>query len=155
MPTGGGLRSAGRVGRPHGLDGSFHVREAKHPLAEGTIVIVGGAEHRVDRRAGTDAAPLVRLEGVQDRAAAAALTGRPLEVADVRPPVDEGEWLASDLVGCEVSGLGTVERVIGGPSCDVLELDDGTLVPLVKDAIRAIDPWARRIEVDRHFLGLS
>ena len=155
MSAGGGLRSAGRVGRPHGLDGSFHVREAKHPLAEGTIVIVDGAQHRVDRRAGTDAAPLLKLDGVADRESAAALTGRSLEVADDRPPLDEGEWLAADLVGCEVTGLGTVERVIGGPSCDVLELDDGTLVPLVKDAVRAIDPGARRIEVDRHFLGLA
>lgn len=153
MATGGGLRSAGRVGRPHGLDGSFHVRGARHPLTEGTVVVVDGAQHRVERRAGTDATPLVRLDGVRDRESAAALTGRPLEVADDRPPLDEGEWLAAELVGCEVAGLGTVERVIAGPSCDVLELDDGTLVPLVKDAVTAIDAGARRIEVDRHFLG--
>lgn len=155
MATGGGLRSAGRVGRPHGLDGSFHVREARHPLTKGTVVVVDGAQHRVERRAGTDATPLVKLEGVRDRESAAALTGRPLEVADDRPPLDEGEWLAADLVGCEVAGLGLVERVISGPSCDVLELDDGTLVPLVKDAVTAIDASARRIEVDRHFLGLA
>ena len=41
-------------GVPHGLDGSFHVREATHPLAEGTVVTVGGMERRVERRAGTD-----------------------------------------------------------------------------------------------------
>lgn len=155
MAAGGGLRSAGRVGRPHGLDGSFHVREARHPLAEGTVVVVDGARHRVERRAGTDATPLVKLDGVPDRESAAALTGSSLEVADDHPPLDEGEWLAADLVGCEVAGLGTVQRVITGPSCDVLELDDGTLVPLVTDAVTAIDAGARRIEVDRHFLGLA
>ena len=155
MAAGSELRSAGRVGRPHGLDGSFHVREAQHPLAEGTKVVVDGAQHRVERRAGTDTAPLVKLDGVRDRESAAALTGRRLEVADDRPPPAEGEWLAADLVGCEVTGLGTVERVIAGPSCDVLELDDGTLVPLVKDAVTAIDAGASRIEVDRHFLGLA
>jgi ribosomal 30S subunit maturation factor RimM len=43
--------------------------------------------------------------------------------------------------------------VLDGPSCDVLELDDGTLVPLVADAIVSIDPAARRIEVRLEFLG--
>jgi hypothetical protein len=35
----------------------------------------------------------------------------------------------------------------------VLELEDGTLVPLVSDAIVNIDPGARRIEVRLEFLG--
>ena len=146
--------AAGRVGRPHGLDGSIHVREAAHPLAEGTVVTVGGMKRRVERRAGTDAAPVVRLEGIGDREAAASLTGELLEVVAAAVPLEEGEWLAADLVGCEVPGLGRVERVVSGPSCDVLELDDGSLVPLVGDAITSIDPDARRIEIDRHFLGL-
>jgi 16S rRNA processing protein RimM len=151
----GRLRDAGRVGRPHGLDGSFHVRQAKDPFAEGTLVTVAGSEHRVQRRAGTDAAPLLRLEGVATREAAAALTGERLAVADAAAPLEEDEWLAADLIGCEVSGAGTVTKVVSGPSCDVLELDDGTLVPLVGDAIKSIDPEARRIEIDRHFLGLA
>ena len=95
------------------------------------------------------------MEGVGDREAAAALTGELLEVAAQTAPLGEGEWLARDLIGCEVAGSGRVERVVAGPSCDVLELDDGTLVPLVGDAIKSIDIEARRIEIDRHFLGLS
>jgi hypothetical protein len=35
----------------------------------------------------------------------------------------------------------------------VLELDDGTLVPIISDAIVSIDPGARRIEVRLEFLG--
>ena len=155
MAAGGGSRDAGRVGRPHGLDGSFHVREAKDPFAEGVLVTVGGTERRVERRSGTDAAPLIRLEGVTSREAAAALTGERLTVAEAAAPLAEDEWLADDLIGCEVTGAGTVTRVVAGPSCDVLELDDGTLVPLVGDAIKSIDAEARRIEVDRHFLGLA
>ncbi len=143
------------MGRPHGLDGSFHVREAKDPFAEGTLVTVGGAERKVQRRAGTDATPVVRLEGVTNREAAAALTGEPMAVAEPAAPLEEDEWLTADLVGCEVEGAGTVTGVISGPSCDVLELDDGTLVPLVGDAIKSIDTEARRIEIDRHFLGLA
>ena len=78
------------------------------------------------------------------------MRGEPLMVeAELGP----GEWLAADLVGCEVVGLGPVARVVGGPSCDVLELRDGTLVPLVSDAVRSVDVATRRIEVDREFLG--
>ena len=150
-----GLVAAGRVGRPHGLDGTFHVREAAHALPEGSVVAVAGTQRRVQRRAGTDASPLLRLEGVGDREAAAALTGETLLVEDERPEPEEGEWRADDLVGCEVTGGGVVRRVLGGTSCDVLELEDGTLVPLVADAVKDIDLDLRRIEIDRRFLGLE
>jgi len=150
-----GLVAAGTVGRPHGLDGTFHVREPSHGFAEGSLVVVAGTERRVQRRAGTDAGPLVRLEGVGDREAAGALTGETLFVADERAEPEEGEWLADDLVGCAVAGGGVVSRVLAGTSCDLLELDDGTLVPLVADAVKDIDVESRRIEIDRRFLGLE
>lgn len=155
MAEGERLVTAGRVGRPHGLDGSFAVLEADHDLAQGTELTVAGATHTVARRAGTDARPLVRLSGVDDREAAAALRGEPLLVSETQAPLGEGEWLAADLIGCEIEGLGAVTRVIPGPSCDVLELDGGALVPLIGDAVRSVDVEARRIEVDRRFLGLE
>ena len=144
--------SAGRVGRAHGRDGSFYVEHPDHPLDEGTQVMVGGRAHRVERRAGTAERPLLRLSGVEDREAAAKLSGEPLVVEGV---VGEGEWLAEDLVGCGVEGLGQVRRVLDGPSCDLLELEDGALVPLVSDAVRRVDLENRVIEVDRRFLGLD
>jgi ribosomal 30S subunit maturation factor RimM len=90
----------------------------------------------------------VRLSGIDSREAAMAVHGEPLLV-DAH--LDQGEWLAVELVGREVRGLGRVSRVIDGPSCDLLELEDGTLVPLVADAIRSI---GEVIEVDEEFLGL-
>jgi ribosomal 30S subunit maturation factor RimM len=51
-----------------------------------------------------------------------------------------------------VPGLGTVERVIDAPSCSVLELDDGTLLPFVSDAIERVDSDAREIHVRPGFL---
>lgn len=155
MAEGERLVTAGRVGRPHGLDGSFAVLEPKHDLARGTELTVAGATHTVARRAGTDARPLVRLSGVDDREAAASLRGEPLLVSEAQAPLGEGEWLAVELIGCEIDGLGAVVRVIPGPSCDVLELDEGTLVPLIGDAVRSVDVQARQIEVDRRFLGLE
>jgi 16S rRNA processing protein RimM len=141
------LVTAGRVGKPHGLDGSFYVEGARHALPEGCAVTVGSEVHSVDRRAGTDDRPLIHLSGVADPRL---LRGETLLVED---ELGEGEWLASDLVGCRVPDLGTVARVLDAPSCSVLELDDGTLVPFISDAIERVDLDAREIRVKAGFLG--
>lgn len=146
------LVTAGTVGRPHGLDGRFAVELPRHPLDVGTAVRVAGEDRRVASRGGTDRRPLIGLDGIGDREAAAALRGELLLVEDV---LDEREWLAADLVGCRVDGLGEVRRVIDAPSCDLLELSGGELVPLIADAVHEVDLDARRIAVDRRFLGLD
>jgi 16S rRNA processing protein RimM len=141
------LVTAGRVGKPHGLDGSFYVEGPRHALPEGAVLEVAGGTHPIARRAGTDDRPLIRLAGVDDP--------RPLrgEVLLIEDELAEGEWLAADLLGCSVPGLGAVAQIIDGPSCSVLELEDGTLIPLVGDAIERIDLDAREIHVNREFLG--
>ena len=156
---------AGRVGRPHGLDGSFHVAAPVPPLlAPGRTVVVGGRERGIERRAGTDERPILRVSGVADRDAARALSGTELvvSVADV-PPLGEDEWYPHELQGCEAWDgdlrVGTVVGVRPLPSCDVLEVarDGGgeLLVPLVRDAVREVDVATRRVEVDAGFLGLE
>ena len=154
MTAAGRQVTAGRVGRPHGLDGSFHVIYPRAELAVGSEVEVGGLRAVVERRAGTDDRPIVRLAGITDRTAAEGLRGEELMVE--AGELEEGEYLTEDLVGCEVPGLGVVRRVLALPSCDVLEVgDDAVLVPLVSDAVTQVDLDARVIEVDRRFLGLE
>lgn len=144
--------TAGVVGRPHGLDGSFHVERPMQPLEAGAEVSVAGARRRIERSDGTEQRPLLRLAGVADREAAAALRG---ELLLVEETLGSDEWLAEDLVGCRVEGLGTVQRVIDSPSCDLLELEGGELVPLIADAVERVDVDRRLIEVDRRFLRLE
>ena len=154
---------AGRVGRPHGLDGSFHVADARPELlVVGAAVQVAGVGREVARRAGTDERPIVRLAGCEDRDAAGALRGEELRVASGEAPaLEEGEFSAAELEGCRVHdgdvAVGVVRRLVALPSCEALEVErDGggdLLVPLVRDAVRAVDPAARRIDVDLHFLG--
>ena len=116
---------------------------------------MGEREAEVERRAGSDERPLLRIAGVGDRDAAAALRGQDLLVLD-DSELEEGEYLVEDLVGCRVEGLGEVRAVIAAPSCDLLEVGDrGVLVPLVSDAVKRVDLAARTIEVDRGFLGLE
>lgn len=157
------LVTVGRVGRVHGLDGSFWVEDAlegerggRDPLAVGTEVFLGERRARVERRGGTDTRPLLRLASVEDREAATALRGRELRVCEADTPLAAGEWLIADLVGARVEGIGEVRRVLSAPSCDLLEVgDEGVLIPLVSDAIRRIDVEAGRIEVDHAFLGVG
>jgi 16S rRNA processing protein RimM len=154
---------AGRVGRPHGLDGSFYVTGARpRLLTEGGEVSVAGSVRRILRRAGVERRPIVRLDGVDDRTAAEALRGQPLMVAQAQAPaLEEGEWWAHELEGCVVRDgerlLGTVSGLLELPSCEVLEVrrEDGRLllVPMVRDAVRDVDVAAGRIEVSLDFLG--
>jgi 16S rRNA processing protein RimM len=157
---------AGRVGRAHGLDGSFYVTGPRPRLLSlGTSVAVAGRTLAITRRAGTEQRPIVRLEGVEDRPAAEALRGQWLIVqAQQAPSLDKGEWWAHELEGCEVIDgdrlIGTVSRLIELPSCEALEvsLEQGgepLLVPMVKDAIRRVEPSQRRIEVNLDFLALG
>ena len=155
MPAKGRPVTAGRVGRAHGLDGSFRVTDPKHPLERGTTVTVDGVAREVHRRSGTPDRPLVRLQGIEDRDSVAALQGEPLLVDDTAAPLEDGEWHFDELVGLQVQGLGRVVRVLPGPSCDVLETEDGTLVPLVSDAVTSVDVEGGTVEVDRAFLGLD
>jgi 16S rRNA processing protein RimM len=161
----GGL-PAGRVGRAHGLDGSFYLtRPRPRLLSVGAAVTLAGRSTTIVRLAGTDQRPIVRLEGIEDRLAAEALRGTELVVDDADAPVlGEGEWWAHELEGCAVLDgdalLGTVSRLLELPSCEALEVEaadggEAVVVPLVKDAIRRIEPAQRQIEVDLEFLGVA
>jgi 16S rRNA processing protein RimM len=157
--------AGGRVGRPHGLDGSFHVLEARAALlAIGVVVRFGERSAEIVRRAGTDDRPIVRLAGVESRDDAAALRGVELLVPRaVAPALEDDEWWAEDLEGCRVVDgereLGRVARLLPLPSCEALEVagpDAGAepfLVPLVRDAVRRVDSEAQLIDVDTAFLG--
>jgi 16S rRNA processing protein RimM len=154
---------AGRVGRPHGLDGAFHVTLAVPGLlARGLAVRVGDRTAEIVAVRGTTERPLIRLAGVEDRTAAEALRGAELLVPRAEAPaLEEDEWYAADLVGCRVVDgpveVGEVRALVALPSCEALEVDRPAgaplLVPLVRDAVRSVDVEAGRIDVDLVFLG--
>lgn len=148
----------GRVGRGHGLDGAFYVtRPLPALLRPGARVTLAGEAREIERRAGTDARPFVRVSGCDSREAAQALRGQPLLVArEDLPALAEGEYWAHELEGCEVvdgeTPVGVVRRMVTLPSCEALEVGD-RLIPLVGDAVRSVDVAGRRIDVDLSFLG--
>ena len=145
------LVPVGRVGRPHGLDGSFFVEGPSDEAARFTK----GAELRVDgepavvvasKRAG--GRPVIRLDRPAPRGAVLAVPREAL------PPPEEAEtWYAFELVGLEVvdeggRALGRVTRVEPGVANDVLEVDEGRLLlPFVDACVRDVDVAAGRIVV--------
>jgi 16S rRNA processing protein RimM len=139
-----------KVGRPHGLDGSFYVDA---PLEQGETVTIGDRDFKVAERKGTDAKPIIRLEGIDGRDAAEELRGMSLRTSNEQRATGDDEWLIEDLVGCQVEGIGRVTAVLGGISCDVLDVE-GELIPLVTDAVARVDVENKVIEVNREFLGL-
>jgi 16S rRNA processing protein RimM len=154
---------AGVVGRPHGLDGSFYVNAPRGELLVlGTAVGVGELTATIERLAGTAARPIVRLSICNNRGEAEALRGSELSVVQAdAPPLGPDEYRAEELIGARVTDgkqeIGVVSELRALPSCDCLTVmrSDGSelLVPMVHDAIRAIDTQGRVIDVDRAFLG--
>jgi 16S rRNA processing protein RimM len=136
------------------------IEPAPRLLSVGAEIWVGDRATEVLRRAGTDARPILRVGLASDRTEVEALRGETLRAPrTAAPPLEEDEYWAEDLVGCsvvaETRAIGVVRRLLPYPSCELLELDTGTLIPLVQDAIQSVDTATRRIEVDARFLGLE
>jgi 16S rRNA processing protein RimM len=141
--------TVGRVGRPHGLDGSFVVEDAS----------IDPARFAVGSRVYVDREPLEVIASKRAgrrtvvKLARAVQRGAVLEIPESElPPPGEGEYYAFQLVGLEVEEeggrrLGTVAEVLPGIANDVLELDSGHSLPLVGECIREIDLERRRIVI--------
>lgn len=88
---------------------------------------------------------VARFEGVNDRNAAEALRGTALTVApEALPPLEEGEFYHSDLIGLRAVSdageeLGTVCAVENFGATDIVEIErpDGArfMVPLTREAV--------------------
>jgi 16S rRNA processing protein RimM len=164
----GALISVGRIGRAHGLDGSFYVTQPRERVLGGAqAVIVDGVEIALARHDGTPSRPILRLAGVDSREAIERLRGTDLWMRrSDAPPLGQDEWYAEDLVGCRVvdgeAAVGVVAKLLPYPSCDLLEVQrpetdpahpKALWVPLIADAVRTVDLEAQLIDVNLAFLG--
>ncbi|HEV7918560.1 MAG TPA: ribosome maturation factor RimM [Solirubrobacterales bacterium] len=160
------LVRVGRVGKPHGVRGGFYVEGAiaVDPISPGSTITIAARQFKVTNRAGTDARPILAVEGIDDRDQAASLRGETVWSPREAVPLDDDEWLATDLEGMKVvtadgTVIGTVERLTNLPSVDILEVPrahaDDMMLPMVSGAIIEIDASARVITIDAEFLGLG
>jgi 16S rRNA processing protein RimM len=147
------LVQVGRVGRPHGLGGSFVVEDASEDpkrFAAGSRVFLDEEEVKVveSKRAGRRL--VVRLDREAKRGGVLAVPRTDL------PETEEDEYYVFQLVGLAVEEeggrpLGRVQEVALGVANDVLELDTGTALPLVEECVLAVDLERGRILVAQGF----
>jgi 16S rRNA processing protein RimM len=139
----------GRVGKSHGLDGSFVVEDASESrelFAVGATLLAGDAPATVVGSKQARGRPVIRLDRRVERGTALAVP------RDALAPTADHEYYVFELVGLEVSEesgrvLGTVADVAPGVANDVLELDSGLLLPMVEECVLSVDLDAGSIVV--------
>lgn len=139
----------GRVGKSHGLDGSFVVEDASESrqlFAVGATLLAGDEPATVVGSKQARGRPVIRLDRRVERGTALAVP------RDVLAPTAEHEYYVFELVGLAVTeeggrALGTVADVAPGVANDVLELDSGLLLPMVEECVLSVDLDAGTIVV--------
>jgi len=143
----------GLVGRPHGIGGAFVVERPSDDAARfavGAELVAGDVPARVAESKRSGGRLVVRLDRPVER-------GTELRVPRASlPPAEPDSFYVFQLVGLDVveeggRALGKVEDVANYEANDVLELDSGTLLPLVEACVLEVDLEARRILVARGF----
>lgn len=174
------LLTVGSLPRVHGVRGELKLKcSAEHvvllrELAETGEAITlrmpdSGDEYEVTfaHVRGADSAPIVAIDGVDDRNEADGFRGAVVLVdRDHLTPPEEDEYFLGDLDGCvahdAASGdvVGKVVRAESLPANIVLtiRMDAGgkrVLVPFADVAVPHVDVEARRLDVDLDYLGVD
>ncbi|MEO7564923.1 MAG: ribosome maturation factor RimM [Sphingomicrobium sp.] len=151
------------VAGAQGLKGEVRLKlfsDSAASLAVHEFVTVGGVGRRLLSVKAQGKGTIARFEGVDDRAAAEALRGSLVEVdRSALPPLDDGEYYHSDLIGraCvdgDGATVGMVVAVENYGAGDLLEIDvDGGKRNLIPFRAGIADLDGDRIVIDREFLA--
>ena len=149
------LLAVGRITKAHGIGGEVSVL----PLTEVDRRFASGATlHLEDGRALTIETTrphhdrlLVKFAEVADRTEAERLRDAVLvsPARDAPPLEQEGQFWVHEVVGLEVvtedgRALGRVREVQANPANDLWVLEDGTMIPAVREVVRDVDLSLRR-----------
>jgi len=154
----------GRIGAPWGVKGWVHVDSYTDPpdgiLEYRQWMLRLGSGERVSHRI-AEGHPhsdriVARLEGIDDRDRAAALTGAVIEVDRAElPPTGEREYYQADLIGLPVRNLegvalGKVDSFVESPTGPMMIVkgEREYWIPAVPQHLKKVDLAAGSIEVD-------
>ncbi len=148
----------GYVARAHGVRGEIRVvphDPASTALSRAEEIAVGGDPFTVVRMRRVQGGFLLVLDGVADRERAEELRGLPVEVERSLIPLEPGEVILADLVGCDVllsdgRSYGVVAGIASAGQ-DLLVIHDGEverLLPYVPAFVKEVDVAARKLVVE-------
>lgn len=134
-----GLLEVGRFGRPHGVRGHIYLKlssDRTERVAPGARLWAGEWFEVVSSQSMFNTGPdrwVLVLKGVDDRNKAEAIVNRTVFAEPIDDP--EAVWV-HQVIGARVVGVdgrqhGRCVAVLSNPANDLLELDNGTLVPTV------------------------
>ncbi|MGA1035841.1 MAG: ribosome maturation factor RimM [Ilumatobacteraceae bacterium] len=144
------LLDVGRLGRAHGIRGDIVViltSDRVERVQTGARLLAGDRWLTVERARPQSDRWVVHFVEVNDRTEAESLAGRTLAAEPL--PDSDALWV-HELIGARVDDSAGIDRgicvaVVANPASDLLELDDGSLVPAVfvtgiADGTISIDP---------------
>ncbi|MES2710700.1 MAG: ribosome maturation factor RimM [Pseudomonadota bacterium] len=147
----------GEIGRPHGVRGLVKLRVfLTDPASISTLGVLTDAAGVQRVTMTLKAEGLAQIDGVNDRDAAARLTGTRLYVERAQlPATDEDEFYLADLVGLSAvteagAPLGSVRAVEEHGAGAYLVVGEGRgeqLIPFTRAAVPMVDLDARRLVV--------
>ena len=128
------LLEIGKILKPHGLNGELLVDLSTNRIERlnpGSVISTQKLKLNVRTSRPHQKKFIVHFEGIENREKADELRGESLFAGPIK---DETVWV-HELVGAEVidqKGInrGLVTSVVHNPASDLLELEDGNLVPL-------------------------
>jgi 16S rRNA processing protein RimM len=143
------LLEVGRLGRAHGVRGDLVVNLSTDRLervAVGARLLIGDEWRTVASSRMQGSKRVIHLEGVDGRDAAEALAGRPIRAEPIDDPTAlwVHELVGSTVVDRDGTARGTCVSVIANPASDLLELNNGALVP----SVFIVESGAGRILID-------
>jgi len=129
------MLEVGRITKAHGLQGDVVVElvtDRAERVAPGAVLHGPDGPLTVERASPHQGRWIVHLAGVADRAAADALRGAVLKAEPLDDP--DALWV-HELIGAVVidadgTRRGRVVSVVANPASDLLELENGGLVPV-------------------------
>jgi len=147
------------VGAPHGVRGEVRLKSfAAHALSVGdypALFAKGGRLFELERLRPNKDVLIAKFRGVDDRDAAASLTGLELGVdRSLLPETEEDEYYHADLIGLEAldaggRSLGRVVAVHNHGAGDILEIAPpkrpSMLIPFTRASVPDIDLSAGRL----------
>ena len=129
------MLEVGRITKPHGLRGEVIIElvtDRAERVSAGAVLHGPDGPLTVEQSSPHQGRWIVRLAGVVTREAAEALRGTVLSAEALDDPgaLWVHELIGADVVDVDGTRRGRIVSVVANPASDLLELEDGALVPV-------------------------